>query len=353
MNRNYKMDNIKSLLIFFVVFGHFLELALGWKQNQLVYTLIYSFHMPVFIFISGYFSKFNPEKIVRNMIYPYLLFQVLYLLFDKHILLNESFMQFTQPYWILWYLLGMIFWNLLIPFIDTDSTKKMIRNIAIAFLLSILVGMDKTVGYYISLSRILVFFPFFLMGYYMKNSPLSLEKSMKSTFFKRFHIPIRIGALFLVVVSVLYCYYNNKWLRPNWFYGADSYIATESTFYIRILFFVIAVFWILFFLLFIPNIKIPIVSNIGKNTMPIYLIHGFILRYIGKKQWVEQITHKDFIFFIATVGILLFFSNKYVVKVLSPFLHLKKIERKKRNKKETRKKVLKDNFMDENPMKNT
>lgn len=48
--RNYRMDNIKSFLILCVVLGHMLELSGtgGW------YRVIYSFHMPAFIFVSGF-----------------------------------------------------------------------------------------------------------------------------------------------------------------------------------------------------------------------------------------------------------------------------------------------------------
>ena len=56
--RDYLWDNIKALLIFFVVAGHVLEMnpvkcefALG------VDAFIYSFHMPAFVFASGFFSK--------------------------------------------------------------------------------------------------------------------------------------------------------------------------------------------------------------------------------------------------------------------------------------------------------
>ena len=56
--RDYLYDNYKAFLIFLVVIGHFIEPA--YTNNEFLYTLkwfIFAFHMPAFIFISGYFFK--------------------------------------------------------------------------------------------------------------------------------------------------------------------------------------------------------------------------------------------------------------------------------------------------------
>jgi len=55
--RNLYFDNMKFILIFLVVLGHFANLhrllpIMGGLNNA-----IYSFHMPLFIYISGYFSR--------------------------------------------------------------------------------------------------------------------------------------------------------------------------------------------------------------------------------------------------------------------------------------------------------
>ena len=60
------MDTYKGLLIFLMVVGHCLELYQDDKICKLLYWFIYSFHMPVFIFISGFFSK-NIDKPVKSL----------------------------------------------------------------------------------------------------------------------------------------------------------------------------------------------------------------------------------------------------------------------------------------------
>ena len=51
--RNDKIDNIKFLLIFCVVFGHLLELYPDSNPAMLLYRIIYSGLMPALLFVSG------------------------------------------------------------------------------------------------------------------------------------------------------------------------------------------------------------------------------------------------------------------------------------------------------------
>ena len=55
--RDPYFDNLKFILILLVVLGHFTTLNLNNLHLASISNIIYSFHMPIFIFISGYFSK--------------------------------------------------------------------------------------------------------------------------------------------------------------------------------------------------------------------------------------------------------------------------------------------------------
>ena len=59
-----ELDSFKGFLIFIVVFGHFL-LPLKESPYPLFsrsFYLIYSFHMPAFVFLSGYFGYSGWKK---------------------------------------------------------------------------------------------------------------------------------------------------------------------------------------------------------------------------------------------------------------------------------------------------
>lgn len=63
--RSPLFDNIKIVLIILVLFGHALEEISLENGYGIIRACIYSFHMPVFIFISGYFSGGGQAKVKK------------------------------------------------------------------------------------------------------------------------------------------------------------------------------------------------------------------------------------------------------------------------------------------------
>ena len=136
--RNYKIDNIKGILIFLVVFGHLLKISLVNKNIFYIYILIYIFHMPVFILTTGYFAKINKSKI-KNLIIPlYLIFQTVYFIIDKFFL-NKSITildYLLRPHWIMWYLFSYILYIISIPILNKMKNRKIILVISIIYFIT-------------------------------------------------------------------------------------------------------------------------------------------------------------------------------------------------------------------------
>ena len=57
VERDYHWDNLKAILIFFVVLGHMVGMRLVETLCGNVTIAIYSFHMLLFCFISGLFFE--------------------------------------------------------------------------------------------------------------------------------------------------------------------------------------------------------------------------------------------------------------------------------------------------------
>ena len=56
--RNPYFDNAKAILIILVVIGHIIEPFIEDIYTlKIIYEFIYTFHMPAFILLSGYFFK--------------------------------------------------------------------------------------------------------------------------------------------------------------------------------------------------------------------------------------------------------------------------------------------------------
>ena len=164
--RDYFFDNLKAVLIFLVVLGHFLLPIRGDNPLVVVKRLIYVFHMPLFVFISGYFAKkiykngqYNFKKILY-LLKAYVVFvvaiQIVYAIagFEKFTEI-DFFSQSGAP----WYLFAMIVWYLTIPLV---RKCKAVPVLLLTVVLALTAGYFKNVGDFLCLSRILVFGPFFI-----------------------------------------------------------------------------------------------------------------------------------------------------------------------------------------------
>lgn len=309
--RNYAFDNMKFILIFCVVFGHILEFVPVLYGDK-IYRLIYSFHMPLFIFISGYFAKFNKRKIVFNYFFLYIIFQVLYITFEKIVFKSDITYQFMQPHWILWYLFVMIMYSILIPLYDTNSTKNQVLIIAFCLLLALYKGNEKGIVYNLSISRFFVFQPYFVMGYYLKKEENKIEK-----FFTNLSKTKKIVSLSVITaLTVCSSYFMIfKDMPPEMLYGSYLYTSWSDVLTRGILFVISMVFIIFFFVVLKKplNRKIPLISSIGKNTLPIFLLHGFILKLL--KHGFIKIPSSYFGILIYVITILILFGNNFIAKL--------------------------------------
>ena len=125
--RNLKLDNAKGILITLVVIGHMLLPIQGMTRGVTnFFYMIYAFHMPAFVFISGLLAQriytrapkryFNGRRWCSTL-WLYLLFQ--FILFFSEIPAygrTTRFPDFLHTSGAPWYLLALLFWYLMIPF---------------------------------------------------------------------------------------------------------------------------------------------------------------------------------------------------------------------------------------------
>lgn len=277
--RFYKLDNIRFILIFLVIFGHCLELIPDlWAQY--VYRVIYTFHMPAFVFLSGYFAKYRREKVLSAFFYPYILFQIIYQLFDQWVINpNPNFrLQFAYPYWLLWYLLVVMFYYLLIPLLDDERTSIQILAVSSSIIVSLLVGYDSTMEYFLSISKFFTFFPYFLVGYY-----LGKKKRIQNFFAVNIKCPLWIGLLSFGSICLI-CFYlwNDPTITSVMLHGGNCYERVNSNPLIKGLLLIIASCWITFLLLLPIGKRIPFLTILGQNTFSVFLLHGFVIKLAQK-----------------------------------------------------------------------
>ncbi len=150
-------DNLKGILIALVVLGH-TGTALGDKWL----SVIYAFHMPLFVFVSGYFSRKKDSfwDSTKRLIILYLIFNTAYILLD--IALGESltFRRVLTPSFALWYILSLIIWRMLIQILPDKALSSPTLVIPMSVLLALAAGFIP-IGTPMSFQRTFVFLPFF------------------------------------------------------------------------------------------------------------------------------------------------------------------------------------------------
>ena len=319
--RVFRYDNAKFFLMFLVILGHLLECISG-NFTSVLYKAIYLFHMPAFIFLSGYFATFNAKRILGRMIIPYLVFQTIYLAFDAVVLEQHTgiSLSYTTPYWLLWYLFVIVIYNLLIPFWDTEKPQNQMIVLIASVILSLLAGYDRSIGYFLSLSRLITFAPFFLSGFYLRKHMASYENS---NFASSKCIPmIRVTAVIVCVAGIFYCW--RVQLPSAALYGSYSYVDGGYSPVQKLLLLIIGCAGIVC-MHGISNTQIPIVSEIGKNTFPIYCLHGFAVRLLKKTHFFNHSEPVNLMLAVFLAAIMMLaFGNKVVCRLFATIFGNKK-----------------------------
>ena len=232
-------------------------------------------------------------------------------LFSIYVLNNGEKLQFTTPYWLLWYMLACIFYQLLLPLYDTNDKRTQYCSMVLVFIGSLLVGFEDSVGYYMSLSRFFVFQPWFLLGYYCKkNGTIDLLSSCN-----KIHRAIKLLTPGIIVLSILFIYYAD--LHNGLLYGSYSYSNCNSTLWMRVAIQLIAFCWILFLFVGVKpllNKKLILLTTIGQNTWPIFLLHGFFVKAMPKC-W-PSLLYSPWRALLITCALLVLLGNKMFSKVI-------------------------------------
>lgn len=162
-------DNIKGILIILVVLGHIAHPI--HNENPVlsaVFDIIYLFHMPLFVFMSGLFAKgaYRGGKLNVDRILSFLVlgfgFQIALALVNGAALTPARILSFTSAPW---YLVSMACWYALTPALSHLGPQ---RGLALALAASLLWGMVDLSSGLLAISRTIAFLPCFALGYYLK-----------------------------------------------------------------------------------------------------------------------------------------------------------------------------------------
>ena len=263
---SYLADNIKAVLILLVVFNHMIAFQIVRSDETIrhVWYAITIFHMPAFVFVSGYLSKHPQSQIknFKNLLIPYV-FGYALTWFAYYWLGHPMDFEILRPSGsAMWYLMALLFYRLTI-----EATGKVRGVVIVGIAVSLLAGMRPEFSTYLSMSRIVVFFPFFAAGYLWKPEHTEYIRHFAG---KLVFVLVSGALLFLVPDFMI----RNK-LPIDIFRGNHSYqmsgLPNETGMFLRFLMYFVSFIVIMMLFSLVPQIKLS--GFIGRNTMSVYLLH--------------------------------------------------------------------------------
>ena len=279
-NRIFLYDNIKFIAIILVVIGHaidFLARADGNYLEKDLFLTIYSVHMPLFIFVSGLFlkpmdksSRFPIQKVLS-----YVLIGMAIRMFSAILRLilgmkpNYSVLDMYDTYaWFMWAMAVFVAMMWLCRTFDTRFVLA--GSVAVA----LMAGYDKFLGDELALMRIVVFLPFFIVGYMMTPEKLANLLSKKW---------LKIISVFVIIVILAIFFLDQRfytYLRPM-FTGRNSYSSLHDFyrfgFIFRIAGYLISSVFGIAIMCLVPNKNLGYLSVMGTKTLQIYFWHKLFL----------------------------------------------------------------------------
>lgn len=217
--RNPKIDQAKGLAIFLVVMGHVLNFCFYGDNasNSFCYKIIYSFHMPLFMFLSGMVVKdsclnlknigMDLNKRFRTLVVPMLVIGLIYAYSFGYTII-EFFKEYNKlGYWYLMALFSLYvlfrLYSLVIHKIKKINLTREILVWVVCYLLFVCAMriFPGKISNMFCLGQACRFFPYFIMGYlfskYKMDSILKLDK-------------IYTLSLFIYVLAFVFEYKTNS-----------------------------------------------------------------------------------------------------------------------------------------------
>lgn len=256
--RSLYWDNIKGLLMLLTVFAHILfQLQEQSGTINIIVDLIYMFHMPAFVFVSGYWGKSERSHSFESILKLILL----YFVFNSIMGFIYGFYSLLQPMYSYWYLIALIVWRL-----TTHRIAGFKEINLILFLVALFAGFYPSIDNTFAAARIIGFYPFYMSGYL-----LSKEKSdafISKKYFKRAAIGVVTAVAAALIAFEAYSFFNysDNDLQMGAYYNPIAAFG-------RIVLYIVAFLTIYALRCISIEQKIPFLTMFGRNSLWIFILH--------------------------------------------------------------------------------
>ncbi|MGW0613680.1 acyltransferase family protein [Streptomyces sp. NPDC002788] len=277
--RDAFFDNAKYLAIVLVAIGHAWEpLRDGSRAAGALYMVVYAFHMPAFIVVSGYFSRsFDASpgrlrRLITGLAVPYVVFETAYTLFTRWTDQEpDRPISLLDPLYLTWFLAALFIWRL-----TTPVWRRVRWPLPLALVIAMLATLSPSIGNDLDLQRTLQFLPYFVLGLLLRPEHFRLVRRRA----------VRIVAVPVFACAVGVAYWAVPRMTGAWFYHRDSAeeLAAPSWYgpVMTLATFGCSLVLVACFLAWVPGRRAWF-TVLGAGTLYGYLLHGFVAQ--GAKFW--------------------------------------------------------------------
>ena len=284
-NRIMELDFFKGLAILFVVCGHVIQFnGVGDPNGNPAYTWIYSFHMPLFFFISGYLISFTGRELsvesvakkIKALLVPFCTWTfILFPLFSNHSLFF-SFNEFFNPNSKFWFVYLLFLYSMIYYVSDYVYRNSRLGGafVVIAFGGVFLFG---EFFYHCSLfSRGIQFYPIYIYGVVAHKMSFASSKWIDNSLVQSLLL------VFFVTTSLSYCRFDSSSINKMMKFVASASICTMVLSYMKLQLFQRY-----------NGACLPIQNGIyllGRNSIVIYLTHFLFVKIWIMPGVMERLT---------------------------------------------------------------
>ncbi|MFE4691142.1 acyltransferase family protein [Streptomyces sp. NPDC056749] len=306
-HRDAYFDNVKYLAIVLVAVAHAWEPVMdGSRVTRALYMFVYTFHMPAFILVSGYFSRSfdmssaKVKRLVTGVVVPYVLFETAYSLFKRYAGgVDDAPVSLLDPLFLTWFLIALFIWR-----VTTPIWQSLRHPLPVALVIAMLASVSPEIGDDLDLQRVCQLLPFFVLGLLMKPEHFQLIRRREV---RLLSVPLAAGAL-------AFAYWAAPHMRLGWFYRSNS--AQEMDFQwwtgpvMTLAMFGCALLLTVAFLAWVPRRHMWFTA-LGAGTICGYLLHGFLIRaadYYGlfeQNEWLSGPVGLVLVSLVAAVAVTL------------------------------------------------
>ncbi|MFE5242584.1 MULTISPECIES: acyltransferase family protein [unclassified Streptomyces] len=275
--RDAYFDNVKYLAIVLVAVAHAWEPVMdGSRTTRALYMVVYTFHMPAFILVSGYFSRSfdmsapKVKRLVTGVVVPYVLFETAYSLFKRYAGgVEDTPITLLDPLFLTWFLIALFIWR-----VTTPIWQSLRHPLPVALVIAALASVTPGITDDLDLQRVCQLLPFFVLGLLMKPEHFQLIRRRE----------VRMLSVPLVVGALLFAYWASPRMGLGWFYRSNS--AQEMDFQwwagpvMTLAMFGCALALTVAFLAWVPRRHMWF-TVLGAGTICGYLLHGFLVKGAG------------------------------------------------------------------------